>query len=310
MRDHYIVTPVRNAVRTIDATIWSVVSQLGDIHISYHVQDGQSSDGTLEKVVAWAQRLEKIHRELPARVTFTFASEADNGMYDAICKGFARMDIPSDAFMGWCNADDALWPGSLDTVVSLANDLPTVDWIMGWQAWFDDNSRFIAIDRNPHFPRSIVSAGLADGIHWQFIQQESTYWRKRLWDKVGGLNPLLRLAGDWDLWHRFAGHASLVHMQRQLGAFFVRPGQQSANLPAYWTEVNRLVPMATRQKNFRRLSEDGRDLVTIPVAIQGPDRVWRLEERTCRPRAKIFARFLRRSPIVFPIMTKLLCKLW
>ena len=309
MHDHYIVTPVRNAVRTIDATIWSIVSQAGDIHIHYHVQDGQSNDGTLEKIEAWAQRFEKVKGDLPAQVTFTFASEADNGMYDAIRKGFARMDVPADAFMSWCNADDALWPGALDSVVCLGNDLPAVDWIMGWQAWFDDNSRFTAIDRNPHFPRSIVAAGLADGIHWQFIQQESTFWRKRLWDKVGGLNPSLRLAGDWDLWYRFAGHASLVHAQRQLGAFFVRPGQQSASIQAYWAEVNRLVPMAERQKNFRRSSQDGRGLVTIPIATQGPNRIWMLEERTCRPRAIMFSRLLRRFPVV-PLMTKLFCKLW
>ena len=310
MHAHYIVTPVRNAVRTIDATIWSIVSQAGDIHIHYHVQDGQSSDGTLEKIGAWAERVEKIQGELPARVTFTYASEAVNGMYDAIRKGFARMNIPADAFMSWCNADDALWPGALDAVVRLGNDLANVDWIMGWQAWFDDHGRLTAIDRNPRFPRPIVAAGLADGIHWQFIQQESTFWRKRLWDKVGGLNPSLRLAGDWDLWYRFAGHASLVHAQRQLGAFFVRPGQQSADLHAYWAEVNRLVSMVARREKFRRSSVDGRSLVTIPIATEGANRVWRLEERTCRPRAILLARLLRRSPVVFPLMTRLFCKLW
>lgn len=310
MRDHYIVTPVRNAVRTIDATIWSIVSQAGDIHVHYHVQDGQSSDGTLEKIEVWARRLEKIGDELPARLTFTFASEADDGMYDAIRKGFGRMNIPQDAFMSWCNADDALWPGALNAVVRLGNDLPAVDWIMGWQAWFDNHSRFTAIDRNPHFPRPIIAAGLADGIHWQFIQQESAFWRKRLWDKVGGLNPSLRLAGDWDLWCRFAGHASLVHAQRQLGAFFVRPGQQSADLSAYWEEVGRLVPITARQRKFRNTSRDGRGLVTIPVATQGPTGVWQIEERACRPRARLLARLLRRSPVVAPKMTRLFCRLW
>jgi glycosyltransferase involved in cell wall biosynthesis len=310
MQSHFIVTPVRNAVRTIDATIWSIVSQVGDIRIHYHVQDGQSNDGTLEKLEVWARRLEGIEGNLPARVIFTFGSEPDNGMYDAICKGFARMDIPADAFMSWCNADDALWPGALDAVVRLGNDLPTVDWIMGWQAWFDDNNRFTAIDRNPHFPYAVVAAGLADGIHWQFIQQESTFWRKRLWDKVGGVNPSLRLAGDWDLWYRFASHASLVHAQRQLGAFFVRPGQQSSNLQAYWAEVNRLVPMAVRQNNLRKSSQDELGLVTIPIATPAPNKSWQLGVRTCKWRARMFAHFLRRSPVVLPLMTRLFCKLW
>jgi hypothetical protein len=310
MHTHYIVTPVRNAVRTIDATIWSIVSQAGDIQVKYHVQDGQSSDGTVEKIEAWARRLETIGEELPARITFSFASEQDNGMYDALCKGFARLDIPDDAFMGWCNADDALWPGALNAVVQVGRDLPTVDWITGWQAWFDNQSRFTAINRNPHFPRAIVAAGLADGIHWQFIQQESTFWRKRLWNAVGGLNPALRLAGDWDLWHRFAEHAFLVHVQRQLGAFFVRPSQQSTNLEAYWTEVNRLAPKAERRSKFLDLARSPRGLTTVPVALQGPDGEWQLEERHCRARADVFAHVLQRSPMVSAAMTRFFGRLW
>jgi glycosyltransferase involved in cell wall biosynthesis len=310
MRDHYVVTPVRNAVRTIDSTIWSIVSQVGDIHVHYHVQDGQSTDGTLEKITSWAQRIDKLQGELPARVTFTFASESDRGMYDAIRKGFARMDIPPDAFMSWCNADDALWPGALKAVVDVGSDLPAVEWIIGWQAWFDNNNRFTAIDREPRFPRPILAAGLADGIHWQFVQQESTFWRKRLWDKVGGVNPELRLAGDWDLWHRFAAHVSLVHVQRQLGAFFVRPGQQSTNLDAYWAEVDQVVPTDERRKHFRRLSRDGRGLVTVPSAILGENGRWQQYERVCSSPAMMYARVLRRLPAVVPKMTRLLCRLW
>src|SRR5205807_178820 len=126
----------------------------------------------------------------------------------------------------------------LATIAQLGNDLPTIDWIIGWPAWFDDSGRFTAIDRQPRFPHSILSAGLADGIHWPFVQQESTFWRKRLWDRAGGLNPAFRLAGDWDLWSRFARTATLVHVNRQLGAFHVRLGQQSTDLDAYWREVN------------------------------------------------------------------------
>src|SRR5205823_9309932 len=118
------------------------------------------------------------------------------------------------------------------------------------------------------------SAGLADGIHWPFVQQESTFWRKRLWDRAGGLNPAFRLAGDWDLWSRFARTATLVHVNRQLGAFHVRLGQQSTDLDAYWREVNQLVSLKERQQTLRKSLHNTHGLVTVPIAAERTDKGW------------------------------------
>ena len=304
----YIVTPVRNAVRTIDATIWSIVSQAGDLDIHYHAQDGASTDGTLEKIQAWSARIERSSDLLPSRVHFSFESRPDGGMYEGIMAGFAKMDIPAGAFMGWCNADDALWPGALEAIAKLGQELPNVDWVMGWPTWYDDFNRFTAIERSPRFPQAILAAGLADGIHWPFVQQESTFWRKRLWDKAGGLNTSLRLAGDWDLWTRFARHTALSHAHRQLGAFYVRPGQQSANLDAYRAEIERILPLHARQDALRHRLRDGAALTSIPWVVQGTEGTWQLAARTCKPRANWVARVLKRLPT--PAASKLLYRIW
>lgn len=310
MSAHYIVTPVRNAVRTIDATIWSIVSQIGDIDIHYHIQDGGSTDGTLEKIKLWASKMETSSVLLPARVHFTYASEPDRGMYDAINKGFASMEIPPNAFMSWCNADDALWPGALDAVARLSHDLPNVDWIMGWSAWFDDLSRFTAIERSPRYPQAILAAGLADGIHWPFVQQESTFWRKRLWDKAGRLNASLKLAGDWDLWVRFAQYTPLTHVHRQLGAFYVRPGQQSSDMETYRSEMDQIAPQRDRRLEMNNWMRRGALLTTIQWAVQGVEKSWQLGSRACTPRAKFIARVFKRLPLASPSLAKLFYKLW
>ena len=44
---------------------------------------------------------------------------------------------------------------------------------------------------------------------YKYVQQESTLWRRSLWDKVGGINPELKLAGDFDLWLKFSRHEKL-----------------------------------------------------------------------------------------------------
>jgi hypothetical protein len=310
MSSIYIVTPVRNAARTIDATIWSVISQAGDLDIHYHVQDGASTDGTFEKIHAWAAKIEQSSVVLPSRVYFSFSSEPDLGMYDAINKGFANMAIPPDSFMSWCNADDALWPGALDAVTRLGRDLPDVDWLMGWSAWFDDLNRFTAIEQSPRYPQAVLIAGMADGIHWPFVQQESTFWRKRLWDKAGGLDATLRLAGDWDLWVRFARLTPLTHIHRQLGAFYVRPGQQSSDMTTYRSEMDRIVPQNSRQGELRNSVRCGASLTTVPWALQGADGSWQLASRICKSKAELLARAVKRLPISSPFATKLLYKLW
>lgn len=310
MKGHYVVTPVRNAVRTIDATIWSVVSQAGDLDIHYHVQDGASTDGTLTRIEAWAKRIERMAGVLPARVHFSFDSRPDRGMYDAIVKGFADMAIPPDAFMNWCNADDALWPGALESISRLGRDLQDVDWVTGWLAWFDDAGRFTAIERAPRFPQAILATGLADGIHWPFVQQESTFWRKRLWDQVGGLDPSLRLAGDWDLWVRFARLKPLVHAHRQLGAFYVRPGQQSANMERYRAEMDDKLPTASRQHGLRAQIMRGAPLTNVPLAIEDDSGSWRLTSRSCTRHAGLVARALWRMPVSTPTLSKFFYKVW
>src|SRR6516165_1477242 len=88
-----VVTPAFQSARFIDDTILSVVSQQGDFRIRYHVQDGGSSDGTLAALERWAATLESgAFPLLCAGVTFSFCSEPDGGMYDAINRGFAHLN--------------------------------------------------------------------------------------------------------------------------------------------------------------------------------------------------------------------------
>ena len=52
-----IVTPVFNGSRFLDETILSVLTQSGPFTLRYHVQDGGSTDDTLQTLAAWKARL-------------------------------------------------------------------------------------------------------------------------------------------------------------------------------------------------------------------------------------------------------------
>ncbi|MDE7064368.1 MAG: hypothetical protein K2O70_02710 [Desulfovibrionaceae bacterium] len=202
-------------------------------------------------------------------------------MYHAIMTAFAHLRIPSSTFMGWLNADDWLFPDALSTIASIGEQYPHVDWISGWQCNFDAQGRLVNMERTRRYPQQIVAHGLADGIHWPFLQQESTFWRKKLWDTAGGLDSTFKLAGDWDLWRRFAQKAPLYHVEKQLGSFWRRPGQKSADMGAYRKEMDIVCSTEERRKAFATLlrARDGA-LSAIPSLRQDDQGVWREYRRT------------------------------
>ncbi len=266
----YIVTPARNAAKTLDATITSVLGQTGEFSLHYHVQDGGSTDGSVALLERWKRCLEDCPDFFGHPVKFTFTSEPDQGMYDAINSGFQALDIPEDAWMGWINADDSLWSGALQTVATLQASAPEARWLMGWPSSFDHQGRLRHCLKHVRYPRSVIACGLADGQHWRFVQQEGNFWRKSLWDQVGGLDPRFRLAGDWDLWRRFATFATPIHVQRQLGAFWIHPDQLSHDLSRYRAEM---VPSSRLPFLWS---------AAVAEAVCDKEGQWRVRERTCR----------------------------
>jgi hypothetical protein len=64
-------------------------------------------------------------------------------------------------------------------------------------------------------------------IDW--IPQETLFWRRSMWDKVGGcVDETFKFAMDWDLLIRFSEvGARFAHIPRFLGAFRVRGSQKT-----------------------------------------------------------------------------------
>ena len=132
-----VVTPVMNAVSFIDETIRSVISQTGNFSIRYHIQDGGSSDGTVELLKRWEWKLRGGNPLGGANVRFTWVSERDRGMYNAINKGFKHVE-PEFAQAGtevvaltWINSDDILLNNSLKTILDYFTKNPATQWVTG-----------------------------------------------------------------------------------------------------------------------------------------------------------------------------------
>jgi len=246
MRRFVIVTPCLDAERYINEAIHSVVSQAGSFEIRYHIQDGGSTDGTLALIERWDALLRTNALPLAcARLSFTYESGADSGLYDAINRGFARAGIRDDDAMCWINADDVLAPGALASVAEILSSLDHVQWVSGRTAHIDDAGLLIRLYGLRPYCREHLAGGLHDGRFFPLLSQEGTFWTGSLWRATGVLDTRFKLAADYDLWRRFAKHADLYVLNAVLGYFRVHARQKSSDLSSYYGEVDRLADPAS-----------------------------------------------------------------
>ena len=243
-----IVTPSYNLADYIDQTILSVLAQAGNFHIRYHIQDGGSGDETpaiLDKWASWIN--EKKFPVFCRGVEFSYSIEKDGGMYEAINRGFERARRPSEnCLMSWINADDLMPAGALSAIRSFLRATPHASFVGGRTTIMCEEG-FLA-DLCPPQPRlrSDIAEGFYSGGKNGFIMQEGVFWKSDLWDKVGGLNESLRLAGDFDLWMRFAVHVEYHVIDTITGTHRKRQGQLSANHDSYLREVRKILGHANQ----------------------------------------------------------------
>jgi len=216
-----LVTPSFRQAAFIERTIESVFAQ-GYPSLEYFVQDGGSTDGTVD-----------VLRRYDARLA-GWESVPDSGQSQAINRGFAHT---SGEIMGWLNSDDILLPGALRAVGSFFALHPDVDVVYGHRVLIDENDAEIG--------RWIMPPHDADVLSWaDFVPQETLFWRRRIWDKVGGrIDESFRFAMDWDLIVRFrdAG-ARFARLPRFLGGFRIHPHQKTSAVinEVGFQEMNRI----------------------------------------------------------------------
>jgi glycosyltransferase involved in cell wall biosynthesis len=202
-----IVTPSFNQGGFIERTLLSVIDQQYPA-LEYFVQDGHSKDKTVEVLQEYQEKLSG------------WASEKDSGQSQAINRGFAKT---SGEIMAWLNSDDLLLPGSLQTVGDYFNRHPDVDVVYGNRLMIDGDDQEIG--------RWIMPGHDGNVLSWvDYVPQETLFWRRRLWDKVGGhIDESFCFAMDWDLLVRFrdAG-AKFAHIPQFLGAFRVHSEQKTS----------------------------------------------------------------------------------
>lgn len=236
-----VVTPSFKAAAFIEDTLRSVLDQAYP-ELEYLVVDGAGDSETPRIIGRYEKRLAY------------WCSERDAGQYDALNKGFARA---TGEILCWLNAGDMLMPRALFAVAEIFEACPGTHWISSLQpgVW-DADGYLVTLNRTPGFSRAAFLDGLylpgtLERGYW--IQQESTFWRRGLWQRVGARIPVSEaaLAGDFALWAQFYRHEEMHGVEYPLGGFRVVKGQRSEDVAAYATEATRALEALRRDCGWR-----------------------------------------------------------
>ncbi|MDD4816564.1 MAG: glycosyltransferase family 2 protein [Victivallaceae bacterium] len=191
-----IITPVLNGAATIERTIESVLSQRG-AEIEYIVIDGGSTDGTLEVIDRYRDRIAAT------------VSRPDRGLYDAMNSGIA---LATGEVVGIINSDDYYFPGAFAAAADILARRKSDDAIL----WGDVEYQFLGRVRG--FRRANLKRGA-------FAPHPSMFVPLALYKQIGGYDISLRYLADYDFMYRAVNvHGVEVLYCPQIFAWFAEGG--------------------------------------------------------------------------------------
>lgn len=211
-----IVTPSFNQGRFLEETIRSVLDQ-GYDDLEYVVMDGGSTDNSVDIIRKYSDRLKH------------WKSGKDEGLYAAIVEGFS---VTSGDIMAWINSDDKYTPWAFSVVAEIFSTFPEIEWLTtAFPLHWDRRGRAVRCAYAGGFNHQAFLAGAnVPSGRWHvgpFIQQESTFWRRSLWERCGATIDNRSIAGDFELWTRFFSHTPLYSVTVPLAGFRVHGDQIS-----------------------------------------------------------------------------------
>ena len=150
-----------------------------------------------------------------------WVSERDRGQSHALNKGFGRS---TGDIQGWLCSDDVLEPHAARTVLDYFRKHPRVRCFYG-DAWLIDEQ-----DRPVKPKKEIPFNWFIWRYDYNYLPQPSTFWRRDLFEEVGGVDESLQVAMDGDLWARFAEVTRLEHQRVYLSRMRLQKEQKTQRL--------------------------------------------------------------------------------
>jgi hypothetical protein len=222
-----IVTPSFNQAAYLEQTILSVLNQ-DYPRLEYIVVDGASTDGSLEIIRKYADKLS------------WWVSEKDDGQADAINKGFARA---KGEVAAWLNSDDYYLPGAVRAAVKAFDENPDV--VLAYGDMLAVNETGKPINRLKY-----KQLTLEDLLCFQIIGQPAVFIRRSALADLR-LDPTYHFLLDHHLWIQLAWRGRILHVpQTWAAARYHAEAKNRAKAAEFGREAFRILDWAKRDERF------------------------------------------------------------
>lgn len=214
-----VITVTYNAAAVLEDTIQSVISQTYH-HVEYIIVDGGSTDGTLDIIGHYRDRIA------------TVVSEPDKGLYDAMNKG---MHLATGDYLCFLNAGDSFHED--DTLQSIAHSLTgsaLPDVIYGQTALVDNEGHFVRMRR--------LSA--PERLDWKSFRQGMLVCHQAFFAKRTLAEPYdlrYRFSADFDWCIRVMKRAQTLHNTHLTLIDYLEEGMTTRNRRASLRERFRIM---------------------------------------------------------------------
>jgi len=244
-----IVTPSYNQGKFLERTILSVLNQ-NYPNLEYIIIDGGSTDESVEIIKHYEQYLKYWH------------SKQDAGQAFAIREGFERA---TGDILGYLNSDDILLSRALQIVADIFSKEQKIQCLAGDCINIDaeDKYLFTRYSRTQTYKHMLFDTMLNC--------QPATFWRREVYDKVGGIDVNFQYCMDYDLFLR---------MLKDIGKMFSIPVILAAFRVHKESKGNRLKEISTKEWNIIRNNHK-----VIPTKLSKI--LWRIRMKSWRTQRKI-----------------------
>jgi len=171
-----IITVVYNGEKYLEETILSVINQTYD-NIEYIIIDGGSTDGTVEIIKRYEDRIDY------------WVSERDGGIYDAMNKGIG---LCKGEIVGIVNADDFIYLDTLAKVSSALQDKEVMFVYAKLDLLGEDGKNTKTIDSlgTQHIKYRVFK-------HMPFLHP-TMFVKKSVYEQIGLFDTTYKLSADYD----------------------------------------------------------------------------------------------------------------
>lgn len=245
-----IITVCLNSVSTIGQCIESVSRQSYG-HIEYIVIDGGSTDGTIDIVQKYQNKIDY------------YVSEPDSGLYHAMNKG---LSVASGDYILFLNSDDWYAPECVETLVASKRD-HSADFVSALAEF---------VDRDGNASGRMRPMPFDDSVRLRMpLRHETMLIPAEIYNEVGGYDENYTIVADFELAVRLF-ECGYSHYQVQKPLVYFREAGVSRNVKS--RNRTQLEHVKVIQKSFSFLTHEEAMVFTEYRSIT-PQRIMNLAEK-------------------------------